>query len=293
MIMRKQEQFVAEDEAPFIFRRLRRAHREGILNDREYEDWYEKFLIARAEKDCKFFSCGLCGLERGRNLTSKQVPALHRIRAHLRIMEAGAPGRPLTSNSRSKSSSSSPKSKDRRRRHSVDDATSPRRSASPRERRRRDRDEETEEEDSDYYDEKRRTRRQSPRSSSVRDPRREREGEKVGARPDQFIRAPKRASTVTGYGTPEFAPGTIPVPVLLPAPVRRSSSTATGSRSRSSSARRYEEPESESSGSETEDTDYDEKKSWGSKKQLPPPRRERRRPWEDKQWDEKRDRVKA
>ena len=42
------------DEAPYIFRRLRRAHREGILNDREYEDWYEKFLIARAEKDCKF-----------------------------------------------------------------------------------------------------------------------------------------------------------------------------------------------------------------------------------------------
>ena len=54
MIKRKQEQFVAEDEAPFIFRRLRRAHREGILNDREYEDWYEKFLIARAEKDCEY-----------------------------------------------------------------------------------------------------------------------------------------------------------------------------------------------------------------------------------------------
>ncbi|KAM7184709.1 hypothetical protein V8F20_012110 [Naviculisporaceae sp. PSN 640] len=276
MIKRKQEQFIAEDEAPYIFRRLRRAHREGILNDREYEEWYEKFLVARAEKD---------------------LGALHRVRAHLRIMEAGAPGRALTNGSesnRSRSSSSAPsKAPPRRRRHSVDavnlrDSDSPRRSISPRERRRRNfhRSEKESRYSSDEYesereyDEKHRTR--SPpsrrsRSTSVsqsrgRERRRDDEHEfqparrshtipvdmeflqhhhhqqpqsggivNVGARPDQFVPfaapvKPKRASTVTGYAVAPGGGG-IPVPILLPAPVtRRNSSASTAVNSRSSSS---------------------------------------------------------
>ncbi|KAM7193461.1 hypothetical protein V8F33_007840 [Rhypophila sp. PSN 637] len=318
MIKRKQEQFVAEDEAPYIFRRLRRAHREGILNDREYEDCYERFLVARAEKD---------------------LPALHRLRAHLRIAEAGAPGRALTNgssrnSSRSASVTSSPRNNRsaRSRRHSVDEYNlpdkytekdSPRRSASPRGRRRNhnqrrakeSRNSDIEEESESEYDEKPKTRSHRSRSTSVshgRDHDRDYSSRRektwpqqdthhhdqhhhdIGAPPDQFVSVarPKRASTVTGYAVAPAAGG-VPVPILLPVPISRRASTTSASAansSRSSSAtvasrRRRGEVESERDSSDTDDTDIDTDyadKRW-QKKQLPSSatRESRRRPpWE-------------
>jgi len=53
MIKKKQEQLEAAEEAPYIFRKLRRAHEKGLLNDAEYDHWYEKFLVAKVERDCK------------------------------------------------------------------------------------------------------------------------------------------------------------------------------------------------------------------------------------------------
>jgi ribosome assembly protein 4 len=62
MVKRKQEAKECEEEAPYIFRRLRRAYIEGLMSTLEYEQWYEKFLVAKVEKDCKLpfkgHSCG-------------------------------------------------------------------------------------------------------------------------------------------------------------------------------------------------------------------------------------------
>ncbi|KAG7292791.1 hypothetical protein NEMBOFW57_002834 [Staphylotrichum longicolle] len=70
MIKRKQEAKECDEEAPYIFRRLRRAYYDGLMGVSEYEQWYEKFLVAKVEKD---------------------LSAMRRIRAHLRILENGAP----------------------------------------------------------------------------------------------------------------------------------------------------------------------------------------------------------
>jgi hypothetical protein len=51
MIKRKQEGRECDDEAPYIFRRLRRAYYDGLMSTAEYEQWYEKFLVAKVEKD--------------------------------------------------------------------------------------------------------------------------------------------------------------------------------------------------------------------------------------------------
>lgn len=51
MVKRKQEAKECEEEAPYIFRRLRRAYIEGLMSTLEYEQWYEKFLVAKVEKD--------------------------------------------------------------------------------------------------------------------------------------------------------------------------------------------------------------------------------------------------
>lgn len=54
MIKRKQEAKECEEEAPYVFRRLRRAYYDGLLGTAEYEQWYERFLVAKVEKDCEF-----------------------------------------------------------------------------------------------------------------------------------------------------------------------------------------------------------------------------------------------
>jgi ribosome assembly protein 4 len=54
MIKRKQEERECDEEAPYVFRRLRRAYYEGLMNSAEYEHWYEKFLLAKVEKDCEW-----------------------------------------------------------------------------------------------------------------------------------------------------------------------------------------------------------------------------------------------
>lgn len=51
MIKRKQEAKECDEEAPYVFRRLRRAYYDGIMSVQEYEQWYEKFLVAKVDKD--------------------------------------------------------------------------------------------------------------------------------------------------------------------------------------------------------------------------------------------------
>jgi ribosome assembly protein 4 len=53
MVKRKQESKECDEEAPYIFRRLRRAYNDGLMGTTEYEQWYEKFLVAKVEKDCE------------------------------------------------------------------------------------------------------------------------------------------------------------------------------------------------------------------------------------------------
>ncbi|KAK4098568.1 hypothetical protein N658DRAFT_454804 [Parathielavia hyrcaniae] len=73
MVKRKKEARECDDEAPYIFRRLRRAYDDGLMGTAEYEQWYEKFLVAKVEKD---------------------MAGMRRIRAHIRILEKGAPVAP-------------------------------------------------------------------------------------------------------------------------------------------------------------------------------------------------------
>ncbi|KAL2154579.1 hypothetical protein VTH82DRAFT_3255 [Thermothelomyces myriococcoides] len=73
MIQREKEAKECDEVAPRVFRRLRRAYYEGLMSTAEYELWYEKFLVAKVEKD---------------------LPGMRRIRAHLRILESGAPMAP-------------------------------------------------------------------------------------------------------------------------------------------------------------------------------------------------------
>lgn len=54
MVRRKVEAKECEEEAPYVFRRLRLAYSDGLMSVQEYELWYERFLVAKVEKDCKF-----------------------------------------------------------------------------------------------------------------------------------------------------------------------------------------------------------------------------------------------
>ena len=54
MVKKKKEMHEADDEAPYVFRKLRKAYYDGLMTPSEYEQWYEKFLVAKVEKDCKF-----------------------------------------------------------------------------------------------------------------------------------------------------------------------------------------------------------------------------------------------
>ncbi len=56
MIKKKQEAKECDEDAPYVFRRLRRAYYDGLMGAAEYEQWYEKFLVAKVEKDCKYSS---------------------------------------------------------------------------------------------------------------------------------------------------------------------------------------------------------------------------------------------
>ncbi|KAJ4297374.1 hypothetical protein N0V88_004293 [Collariella sp. IMI 366227] len=51
MINRKQESKECDEETPYIFRRLQTAYYDGHMSPAEYEQWYEKFLIAKVDKD--------------------------------------------------------------------------------------------------------------------------------------------------------------------------------------------------------------------------------------------------
>lgn len=52
MVKKKKEQNECDDEAPYVFRKLRRAYYDGLMTASEYEHWYEKFLVAKVERDC-------------------------------------------------------------------------------------------------------------------------------------------------------------------------------------------------------------------------------------------------
>lgn len=54
MIKKKKESKECDEEAPYIFRRLRRAYYDELMSAQEYEQWYEKFLVAKVEKDSEF-----------------------------------------------------------------------------------------------------------------------------------------------------------------------------------------------------------------------------------------------
>lgn len=51
MIRKRMEAKQAEEDAARIYRSLRRAFHHGIMSEAEYDRWYEKFLVAAAEKD--------------------------------------------------------------------------------------------------------------------------------------------------------------------------------------------------------------------------------------------------
>ncbi|KAK4116632.1 hypothetical protein N656DRAFT_794913 [Canariomyces notabilis] len=89
MVKKKKEERELEEEAPYIFRKMRKAYYDGLMSTAEYEHWYERFLVAKVEKD---------------------MSAMRRIRAHLRIVENGAP---VTPQERSRTY------EPRRRRHSL------------------------------------------------------------------------------------------------------------------------------------------------------------------------------
>lgn len=59
MVKRKAEAKESDEEAPYVFRRLRRAYYDGLMSTQEYEQWYEKFLVAKVEKDCELSYRGI------------------------------------------------------------------------------------------------------------------------------------------------------------------------------------------------------------------------------------------
>lgn len=59
MVKKKKEAKECDDEAPYVFRRLRRAYYDGLMSTAEYELWYEKFLVAKVEKDCEYRACDM------------------------------------------------------------------------------------------------------------------------------------------------------------------------------------------------------------------------------------------
>jgi hypothetical protein len=59
MVKKKKEERELEEEAPYIFRKMRKAYYDGLMSTAEYEHWYERFLVAKVEKDSEY-SAGGC-----------------------------------------------------------------------------------------------------------------------------------------------------------------------------------------------------------------------------------------
>lgn len=55
MIRKKLETKEAEEYSAKVYRSLHRAFHSGIMSKAEYDRWYEKLLIAAAEKDCEYW----------------------------------------------------------------------------------------------------------------------------------------------------------------------------------------------------------------------------------------------
>lgn len=53
MIRQKLDAKQAEEDSVRVYRRLRRALHSGRMSEKEYDHWYEKFLVAESEKNCE------------------------------------------------------------------------------------------------------------------------------------------------------------------------------------------------------------------------------------------------
>jgi hypothetical protein len=53
MIRQKLDAKQAEEDSVRVYRRLRRALYSGRMSEKEYDHWYEKFLVAESEKNCE------------------------------------------------------------------------------------------------------------------------------------------------------------------------------------------------------------------------------------------------
>lgn len=58
MIRQKRDQRQAEEDAVRVYRSLRRALHSGRMGDREYDYWFEKFLVAESEKN-REYTCSI------------------------------------------------------------------------------------------------------------------------------------------------------------------------------------------------------------------------------------------
>lgn len=103
MIRQKRDERQAEEDAVRVYRSLRRALHSGRMTDKEYDHWFEKFLVAESEKNreqlpllCIASVCSPYG----------SVAGLRKIRAHLRIINDNSEKRPYRNRSRSNRSRS-------------------------------------------------------------------------------------------------------------------------------------------------------------------------------------------
>jgi len=85
MIRQKRDRKRAEEDAVRVYRSLRRALHSGRVSNKEFDHWFEKFLVAESENNCeanptRSVSFVVCVLIR------VPVAGLREIRAHLRIV---------------------------------------------------------------------------------------------------------------------------------------------------------------------------------------------------------------
>lgn len=55
MVRKKLETKEVEEYSAKVYRSLRRGFHYGIMSKAEYDRWYEKLLVAAAEKDCEYW----------------------------------------------------------------------------------------------------------------------------------------------------------------------------------------------------------------------------------------------
>ena len=53
MIKKKLAEQEAKGKARSLYYNLKEAHRYGLMSDRDYDYWYNKYLLAKAEKNRK------------------------------------------------------------------------------------------------------------------------------------------------------------------------------------------------------------------------------------------------